>query len=172
MSIIEKVENNRNRVLTVEDAADMMIVSDSSIYRDIKFGALNAVKFGDRRYIIVRDDLAAYLKDMQINFHFRNNRDEIYKTEIFKRIYGYTYYPGAMITAFSVAKSLKVSVKHLRNIIAESGLYGERIRNSFRISMQSLAYYLNKNQTDFTSIQELQEPKKIENSKNLSISLF
>ncbi len=147
MSVIEKVENYRGYILTVEEAADLLTVSESSIYRDIYSAALNAIKIGEKRYIITKTDLLAFLKDVQTDKYYSENRDIAFCKDIFERVFGCKCYKGFWVNTNSVAKSLKVSETHLRNIVINQKITAEYIRANRRINMESLREYLDKNQT-------------------------
>lgn len=147
MSVIEKVENYRGYILTVEEAADLLTVSESSIYRDIYSAALNAIKIGEKRYIITKTDLLAFLKDIQTDKYYRANRDNAMNEDVFKKCFGCKCYKGFWLNTNSVAKSIKVSETHLRNITVTQKITVEYIRANRRINMESLREYLDENQT-------------------------
>jgi excisionase family DNA binding protein len=61
---VRKVRENRSTIgaLTIAEIADELRVSESSILRLVRRGRLRAISVGERKLIILREDLLKFLQ--------------------------------------------------------------------------------------------------------------
>jgi excisionase family DNA binding protein len=61
---VRKVRENRSTIgaLTIAEIADELRVSESSVLRLVKSGRLRAIYVGERKLIILREDLLKFLQ--------------------------------------------------------------------------------------------------------------
>jgi len=61
---VRKVRENRSTIgaLTIAEIADELRVSESSVLRLVRSGRLRAISVGERKLIILREDLLKFLQ--------------------------------------------------------------------------------------------------------------
>ncbi|HPG29413.1 MAG TPA: helix-turn-helix domain-containing protein [bacterium] len=166
MNKIEQIELLKENIFEVNRLAEILDISETSIYRQIAVFHLNAILIGDKRIIITKADCIAMLKDCQINERDFTYRDAAYEMDIITKVLGDKYknideeigmYQNCgnqllkkadiFFGIQELSLKLKVSATHIRNIIERGDLKAERILKQYRIYIESLREYLKKNQT-------------------------
>jgi len=142
--LIEKIEKTSKNIYEAEEIAEMLSVSEGTVYRSIRLFMLNAIQI-ETRYIITKRDLTAFLLDIETGK--KTERDKAYKSDILERIFFY-YNPGRMLYDINtVASSLHISETLLRNIVKKETIESVTIFSQLRIRAASLAKYLTHKQT-------------------------
>jgi len=160
MTEIEKLNAMNENVFTVKHLSEVLNVSDGSLYRLVFLFQVNAVIIGNRRIIITKPDIIAALKDFETDEFCFKNRAASMQTDVIRKVFGDEYYcmnikkseveketEDLYFETIELARKLKVSSRHILNIIEKRELKAERILRRFRVSMEALRIYLNKKQT-------------------------